>query len=59
MPRHARLTDRQRDRSRPLLLASTGRRGKPWADHRCIVEAIVYRYRTGIPWRDLPVRFRS
>jgi transposase len=21
------------------------------------VEAILYRYRTGIPWRDLPARF--
>ncbi|MFC9425767.1 transposase [Streptomyces sp. NPDC056987] len=23
------------------------------------MEAIVYRYRTGIPWRDLPARFGS
>ena len=21
------------------------------------IEAVLYRYRTGIPWRDLPVRF--
>ncbi|MGP3992077.1 IS5 family transposase [Streptomyces sp. 3N207] len=59
MPRHARLTDRQWDRIRPLLPSSTGRRGRPWADHRRMVEAIVYRYRTGIPWRDLPARFGS
>lgn len=26
-------------------------------DHRLLVEAVVYRYRSGIPWRDLPERF--
>jgi transposase len=26
----------------------------PITDHRRIVEGIVYRYRTGIPWRDPP-----
>jgi transposase len=59
MPRHALLTDRQWDRTRPLLPSSTGRRGRPWDDHRRIVEACVYQYRTGIPWRDLPARFGS
>ncbi|MGW0789826.1 IS5 family transposase [Streptomyces sp. NPDC002911] len=59
MPRHARLCDRQWARIRPLLPSSIGRRGRPWADHRRIVEAIVYRYRTGIPWRDLPAGIGS
>ncbi|WP_280492690.1 IS5 family transposase [Nocardia asiatica] len=59
MPRHALLTDRPRDRIPPRLPSNTGRRGRPWADHRRIVEAIVFRYRTGIPWRDLPARFGS
>ena len=27
------------------------------ADNRLFVEAVLYRYRTGIPWRDLPERF--
>jgi transposase len=26
-------------------------------DHRLCVEAVMYRYRAGIPWRDLPERF--
>jgi transposase len=26
-------------------------------DNRLFVEAVVYRYRAGIPWRDLPARF--
>ncbi|WP_329195134.1 IS5 family transposase [Streptomyces sp. NBC_01435] len=59
MSRHAWLNDRQWDRIQPLLPSGTGRRGRPWADHRRIVEAIVFRYRTGIPWRDLPARFGS
>jgi len=27
------------------------------ADNRLFVEAVLYRCRTGIPWRDLPSRF--
>lgn len=57
VPRRLRLSDEQWERVRALLPSSAGRRGRPWADHRRVVEAIVYRYRTGIPWRDLPVRF--
>ncbi len=26
-------------------------------DNRLFVEGVIYRYRTGIPWRDLPQRF--
>ncbi len=26
-------------------------------DNRLFVDAVLYRYRTGIPWRDLPERF--
>jgi len=32
-------------------------RSRPWRDHRQVVEAIVFRYRTGVAWRDLPERF--
>ena len=27
------------------------------ADNQLFVEAVLYRYRAGIPWRDLPARF--
>src|SRR3984893_815395 len=27
------------------------------ADNRLFVDAVLYRYRTGVPWRDLPARF--
>ncbi|WP_425459498.1 IS5 family transposase [Georgenia muralis] len=33
------------------------RRGRPFREHRTVVEGIIYRYRAGIPWRDLPERF--
>ena len=31
--------------------------GRPCTPHRPVVEGIVYRYRAGLPWRDLPERF--
>ena len=33
--------------------------GRPFQDHRRIVEEVIYRYRTGYPWRDLPESFGS
>jgi AcrR family transcriptional regulator len=41
----------------PELPSSEGRRGRPWRDHRQTLEAILWRYRTGCPWRDLPPEF--
>lgn len=41
----------------PELPTSDGRRGRPWRDHRKTLEAILWRYRTGCPWRDLPTEF--
>lgn len=40
-----------------MLPRPTGRRGGPFADARLMVEGIIYRYRTGIGWRDLPAVF--
>lgn len=37
--------------------SSSGQRGRPFRDHRQVVEGIVYRLRTGIAWRDLPESF--
>ncbi len=48
------LSDAQWERIEPLLPSNAGRRGHPFGDNRRVVEGIVYRYRTGIPWRDLP-----
>ena len=47
-------TDAQWKRIAPLLPSNAGRRGHPFGDDRRVVEGIAYRFRTGIPWRDLP-----
>ncbi len=44
-------------RIEPLLPPVKGPMGKPMRPHRPIVEGIVYRYRAGVPWRDLPAEF--
>ncbi len=53
------LTDAQRARIEPLMPSSDGSPGRPLNDHRLVVEGIVYRFRAGIPWRDLPECFGS
>ncbi len=44
-------------RIEPLLPDRTPRRGGRWSDHRPVLEAICWRFRTGSPWRDLPADF--
>lgn len=52
--RYQALSDAQWQRIEPLLPTNAGRRGHPFGDSRRVVEGIIYRYRTGIAWRDLP-----
>lgn len=47
------ITDAMWGRIKPLMPADPVR-GRRWADHRRTLEAIVWKYRTGSPWRDLP-----
>ena len=51
------LRDDQWDRIKDLLPGRQGSVGVTAADNRLFVEAVLYRYRAGIPWRDLPERF--
>lgn len=51
------LRDDQWERIKHLLPGQDGWVGATAADNRLFVEAVLYRYRTGIPWRDLPERF--
>ena len=51
------LTDAQWARIEPLLPGRPGTPGATARDNRLFVEAVLYRYRAGIPWRDLPERF--
>ena len=55
MQRHA-LSDEQWARLQPLLPRRPQGRKATRGD-RLFVEAVIYRARTGIPWRDLPERF--
>jgi transposase len=41
----------------PLLPSTEGKRGGQYRDHLPVVEGIVYRFRTGCPWRDVPREF--
>ncbi|MCR4487743.1 IS5 family transposase [Micrococcus luteus] len=54
MSRFQALSDAQWELIAPMLPTRTGRQGRPFSDARTMVEAIIYRYRCGIPWRDLP-----
>lgn len=40
-----------------MLPSPDGQRGRPFRNHRQVVEGIAYRYRCGIAWRDLPEQF--
>lgn len=56
MKRHE-LTDAQWERLAPRLPPVKPVTGRPNHDHRRILNGIVWRLKTGAPWRDLPERF--
>lgn len=56
MKRYA-LRDDQWERIEELLPGRKGHVGVTAKNNRLFVEAVLYRYRAGIPWRDLPDRF--
>ena len=56
MRRYA-LRDDQWARIEGLLPGRVGHVGGTARDNRLFVEAVLYRYRAGIPWADLPPRF--
>lgn len=42
---------------KPLLPDERKRRARPWKDHRQVVNGVLWRTRTGSPWRDLPASY--
>ncbi|AZQ74384.1 IS5 family transposase [Streptomyces luteoverticillatus] len=50
------LSDAEWARLEPHLPKNAGRGGR-WKSHRRVINGILFRQRTGIPWRDLPRRF--
>lgn len=57
MSRRSVLSDVQWEAIQPCLPAQRPWSGRPRRDHRQVVEGIIYRYRCGIAWRDLPADF--
>lgn len=51
------LSDAAWGRVEPLMPVASAKGGRPFRDHRRVVEAIIWRYRSGAPWRDLPSEF--
>ena len=50
------ITDAAWERIAPLL-PEYGRPGGRWRDHRVILDGVLWKLRTGAPWRDLPERY--
>ena len=55
MARRHELTDAEWGLVEPHLPARS--RGRAWADHRRIINGVLFWASTGIPWRDRPERF--
>jgi transposase len=51
------LRDDQWERIKDLLPGREDTAGAKAQDNRLFGEAVLYRYRTSVPWRDLPERF--
>jgi len=50
------ITDKAWEQIAPLL-PENGERGGQWRDHRTVINGILWKLRTGTPWRDLPERY--
>ena len=57
MTRRYGLRDDQWERIKDMLPGRVEDVGATAKDNRLFVEAVLYRYRAGVPWRDLPERF--
>ena len=56
MVRRGEITDRAWEQIEPLL-PQGGERGGRWREHRTVINSILWKLRTGSPWRDLPERY--
>jgi len=57
MARRYALRDDQWEQIKDFLPGREDTVGVTAKDNRLFVDAVLYRYRAGIPWRDLPERF--
>ena len=56
MVRRGEIADEAWKRIAPLLPVN-GRRGGRWKNHSKVMNGILWKLRTGAPWRDLPSRY--
>lgn len=56
MRRHE-LTDQQWEKLKPFLPPQKPEVGKPNEDHRRIINGILWKLKTGAPWRDIPEQY--
>jgi transposase len=56
MVRRGEITDRAWQEIEPLL-PEYGQSGGQWREHRAVINGILWKLRTGSPWRDLPERY--
>ncbi|MEU6369924.1 transposase [Streptomyces sp. NPDC046931] len=56
MVRRHELTDAQWQKFEPLLPAN-GKPGGQWSDHGKVINGVLFRARTGVPWPHLPERY--
>ncbi|MGR6999284.1 IS5 family transposase [Yinghuangia aomiensis] len=51
------LADGQWALIQPLLPDRTPQRGGRWTDHRQVIDAVAFKYRSNLAWRDLPTEW--
>jgi len=51
------LTDEQWEKIKPLLPPEKPKTGRPNGEHRSVLNGMIWRAKTGAPWRDLPERY--
>ncbi len=51
------LSDIQWQILQPHLPQGSAKGGRPWKDHRMVINAILWKLNTGAQWRDLPERY--
>jgi transposase len=56
MVRRGEITDQAWQEIEPLL-PEYGQSGGQWREHRTVINGILWKLRTGSPWRDLPQRY--
>jgi len=57
MSRRHELTGKQWQKFKDYLPPQKPETGRPAEDHRKIINGILWKVRTGAPWRDIPERY--